>query len=89
MARCISGEVRADTEAQGMMTKPQDPEYGGSEWSEQFKSAIREAVTEAVREHQRRGYPVYFADDEDFLCVIMPDGHERRLKDIEIKDLTR
>jgi hypothetical protein len=72
-----------------MMTKPQDPEYGGPEWSEQFKIAIREAVTEAVREHQRKGNPVYFADDEGFLCVMMPDGHERRLTDAEIEALTR
>jgi hypothetical protein len=51
-----------------MITKPQDLGYGGSEWSAQFKSAIREAITEAVREHQRKGDPTYFADDEGFLC---------------------
>lgn len=52
-----------------MIAEPQDLDYGGPEWSEQFKSAVREAVTVAVREHQRKGNPVYFADDKGFLCV--------------------
>lgn len=72
-----------------MITTPQDLHYGGSEWSAQFKSAIRDAVTEAVREHQKKGNLTYFADDEDSLWVMMPDGHERRLTDIEIDNLTR
>jgi hypothetical protein len=72
-----------------MIAEPQDLEYGGREWSEQLKSAIREAVTEAVMEHQRAGNPVYFADDAGCLCVMMPDGHERRLTDAEIEALTR
>ena len=72
-----------------MITKPQDLDYGGSEWSAQFKSAIKEAVTEAVKEHQKKGNPTYFADDEGFLCVMTPDGDERRLTDSEIENLTR
>lgn len=72
-----------------MIAEPQDLEYGGREWSEQLRSAIREATTEAVAEHQRKGNPVYFADDAGCLCVMMPDGHERRLTDFEIEALTR
>jgi hypothetical protein len=72
-----------------MMAEPQDPEYGGPEWSGQLKCAIREAIAEAVAEHQRKGNPVYFMDDAGCLCVIMPDGHERRLTDGEIEALTQ
>jgi hypothetical protein len=72
-----------------MMVEPQDLEYGGPERSEQLKCAIREAIAEAVAEHQRIGNPVYFADDAGCLCVMMPDGHERRLTDFEIEALTR
>jgi hypothetical protein len=76
-----------------MITKPQDLDYGGSEWSAQFKCAIGEVVTGIVsrgcQRASKKGNPTYFADDEGFLCVMMPDGHERRLTDIEIKDLTR
>jgi hypothetical protein len=71
------------------MVEPQDLEYGGPEWSEQLKSAIREAIAEAVAEHQRRGNPVYFTDDAGCFCVTMPDGHERRLTDAEIEALMR
>jgi hypothetical protein len=52
-----------------MMAKPQDLEYGGHEWSEQLRSAIREAIAAEVTEHQRKGNPVYFADDAGCLCV--------------------
>ena len=72
-----------------MIGEPQDLEYGGHEWSEQLMSAIREAVAEAVIEHQRAGNPVYFTDDAGCLCVMMPDGHERRLTDAEIETFTR
>jgi hypothetical protein len=72
-----------------MIVEPQDLEYGGHEWSAQLKSSIRETVAEAVTEHQRRGNPVYFADDAGCLCVMMPDGHVRRLTDDEIEALTR
>lgn len=72
-----------------MMVEPQDLEYGGPEWSEQLRSAIREAVAEAVTENQKAGNPVYFTDDAGCLCVMMPDGHERRLTDGEIEALTR
>ena len=64
-------------------------EYGGSEWSEQLRDAIREAIAEAVVEHQRKGNPVYLTDDAGCLCVLMPDGHERRLTNGEIEALTR
>jgi mevalonate pyrophosphate decarboxylase len=63
--------------------------YGGHEWSEQLKSATREAIAEAVADHRRKGNPVYFTDDAGCLCVIMPDGHERRLTDDQIDALTR
>ena len=89
MDRRNSREVRADTAEEGMIAEPQDLEYGGREWSEQLKSAIREAIAAAVVEHQRKGNPVYFADDAGCLCVLMPDGHERRLTDVEIEALTR
>lgn len=72
-----------------MTVEPQDLEYGGHEWSEQLKSAIREAITDAVIGHQKAGNPVYFTDDAGCLCVMMPDGHERRLIDAEIEALTR
>jgi len=72
-----------------MTVEPQDLEYGGHEWSEQLKSAIREAITDAVKGHQEAGNPVYFTDDAGCLCVMMPDGHERRLIDAEIEALTR
>ncbi len=72
-----------------MITEPQDLEYGGPEWSEQLKNAIREAITEAVAEHRRKGSPVYFSDDTGCLRVMMPDGHERRLTDAEIEAFTR
>ncbi|KFG69392.1 hypothetical protein [Microvirga sp. BSC39] len=72
-----------------MIAEPQDLEYGGPEWSEQLKCAIREAIAEAVAEHHRKGIPVYFTDDAGCLCVMMPDGHERRLTDGEIEALTR
>jgi hypothetical protein len=72
-----------------MMVEPQDLEHGGPEWSEQFKCAIREAIAEAVAEHQRKGNPVYFADDAGCLCVMMPDRHEHRLTNDEIGALTR
>lgn len=72
-----------------MMVELQDLEYGGPEWCEQLKCAIREAIAEAVAEHQRKGNPVYFTDDAGCLCVMMPDGHERRLTDGEIEVLTR
>lgn len=72
-----------------MMAEPQDLEYGGHEWSEQLKSAIQEAVAEAVTEHQKAGNPVYFMDNAGCLCVMMPDGHERRLTDLKIEVLTR
>ncbi len=70
-----------------MIAEPQDLEYGGPEWSEQLRGAIREAIAEAVAEHQRKGNPVYFADDAGCLYVLMPDGHERRLTDAEIEAL--
>jgi hypothetical protein len=70
-----------------MMVEPEDLEYGGPEWSEQFKNAIREAIAEAVAEHRRKGNPVYFSDDAGCLRVMMPDGHERRLTDDEIEAL--
>jgi hypothetical protein len=41
-----------------MMVEPQGLEYGGPEWSEQLKCAIREAIAEVVAEHQRKGNPV-------------------------------
>ncbi len=72
-----------------MIAEAQDLEYGGREWSEQLRSAIREAVAEAVTEHQKAGNPVYFTDDAGCLCGMMPDGHERRLTDGEIEALTR
>ena len=72
-----------------MIAEPQDLEYGGYEWSKQLKSAIREAVADAVTEHQKAGNPVYFTDDAGCLCVLMPDGHERRLTEAEIETLTR
>ncbi len=37
----------------------------------------------------KAGNPVYFTDDAGCLCVLMPDGHERRLTDAEIETLTR
>jgi hypothetical protein len=89
MAKRSSGEVRADTAEEGMIAEPQDLEYGGPEWSEQLRSAIREAVAEAVIEHRKAGNPVYFTDNAGCLCVMMPDGHERRLTDGEIEALTR
>jgi hypothetical protein len=88
MARRNSGEVRADTAEEGMIAEPQDLEYGGHEWSEQLKSAIREAVSDAVTEHQNAGNPVYFTDDAGCLCVLMPDSSCRRLTPDEIADLT-
>ena len=72
-----------------MIAEPQDLEYGGREWCEQFKSAIRDAIADAVTEHQRAGNPVNFTDDAGCLCVMMPDGHERRLTEAEIETLTR
>jgi hypothetical protein len=89
MHRRNSREVRADTAEEGMIAEHQDLEYGGPEWSEQLKSAIREAVAEAVTEHQKAGNPVYFTDDAGCLCVLMPDGLQRRLTDAEIESLTR
>jgi hypothetical protein len=88
MDRCNSREVRADTAEEGMIAEPQDLEYGGPEWSEQLRSAIREAVAEAVTEHRKAGNPVYFTDDAGCLCVLMPDGHQRRLTDAEIETFT-
>ena len=85
----LKSSVGADTAEKPMMAKPQDLEYGGHEWSEQLRSAIREAVAEAVIEHQRAGNPVYFTDNTGCLCVMMPDGQERRLTDVEIEALTR
>ncbi|KFG70851.1 hypothetical protein [Microvirga sp. BSC39] len=73
-----------------MIAEPQDLGYGGPEWSEQLRSAIRQAVVGAITEPQKAGNPVYFTDDAGCLCVLMmPDGHERRLTDVEIKALTR
>ena len=73
-----------------MTSGPDDKlEYAGPEWSEQVKSAIREAVAAAVIEHQRKGNHVSFADDAGCLCVLMPDGQEHRLTDVEIKALTQ
>jgi hypothetical protein len=46
-----------------MIAEPQNLEHGGREWSEQLRSAVREAIAAAVIEHQRKGNPVYFADD--------------------------
>jgi hypothetical protein len=89
MAWRNSRQVRADTAEEGMIAEPQDLEYGGREWSERLRSAIREAIADAVTEHQRAGNPVYFTDDAGCLCVMMPDRHERRLNDVEIEDLTR
>jgi len=85
----LKSSVGSDTAEKPMMAKPQDLEYGGHEWSEQLRSAIREAIAAAVTEHQRKGNPVYFADDAGCLCVLMPDGQERRLTDVEIEALTR
>ena len=65
------------------------PEYGGNEWSEQLKTAIREAVASALTGHQKAGDPVYFTDDTGCLCVMMPDGHERQLTEAEVETLTR
>ena len=89
MAGSNFGKVGADTAEEGMIAKPQDLEYGGPDWSEQLRCAIREAIAEAVAEHQRKGNPIYFADDAGCLCVMMPDGQERRLTDVEIEALTR
>ena len=90
MAKRSSGEVRAENAEEGMIAEPQDLEYGGHEWSEQLRSTIQEAIAAAVIEHQKAGNPVYFTDDAGCLCVLMmPDGHERRLTDGEIKALTR
>ncbi|MBM1173462.1 hypothetical protein [Microvirga arabica] len=72
-----------------MIAEPQDLEYGGREWSEQLRSAVREAIAAAVIEHQKAGNPVYFTDGAGCLCVMMPDGYERRLTDVEIEALTR
>jgi hypothetical protein len=55
MGRRNSREVWADTAEEGMIAEPQDLEYGGSEWSEQLRSAVREAIAAAVIEHQRKG----------------------------------
>ena len=89
MAWRNSRRVRADTAEEEVIIEPQDLEYGGREWSEQLRSAIREAIAEAVMEHQRAGNPVYFADDSGCLCVMMPGGHERWLTNVEIEALTR
>jgi hypothetical protein len=89
MAGSNSGKIGADTAEEGMIAEHQGLEYGGPEWSEQLRCAIREAIAEAVTEHQRNGNPVYFADDAGCLCVLMPDGQERRLTDVEIEVLTR
>lgn len=89
MAWRNSGEVRADTAEEGMIAEPQDLGYVGPEWSEQLGSAIREAVAGAVTEHHNAVNPVYFTDDAGCLCVLMPDGHERRLTDVEIEALKR
>jgi hypothetical protein len=89
MDRRNSREVRADTAEEGMMAEPQDLEYGGHQWSEQLRSAIREAVADTVTEYQKAGNPVYFTDDAGCLCVMMPDGHQRRLTDAEIETFTR
>jgi hypothetical protein len=63
VAKCNSGEVRADVAEEAMIAEPQDLEYGGREWSEQLRSAVREAIAAAVIEHQKAGNPVYFTDD--------------------------
>lgn len=89
MAWRNSGDVGADTAGEETIAEPQDLEYGGHEWSEQPKSAIREPVAEAVIEHQRAGNPVYFTDDADCLCWMRPDGRERRLNDAGIEVLTQ
>lgn len=89
MAGSKFGKVGADTAEEGMMAEPQDLEYGESEWAEQLRCAIREAIAEAVAEHQRKGNSVYFADDAGCLRVRMPDGHERQLTDAEIEALAR
>ncbi len=89
MAGSNFGKVGADTAEEEMMAEPQDLEYAGPDWSEQLRCAIREAIAEAVAEHQRKGNPVYFADDAGCLCVMMPNGHERRLTDDEIEAFTR
>jgi hypothetical protein len=89
MDRRNSCEVRADTAEEGMMAEPKDLEYGGHQWSEQLRSAIREAVADTVTEYQKAGNPVYFTDDAGCLCVMMPDGHQRRLTDAEIETFTR
>jgi hypothetical protein len=88
MAWRDSREVREATAEEGMIAEPQDLEYGGPEWSEQFKSAIRQAVAEAVIKHQRAGNPVYFTDDAGCLCVMMPDSSCRGLTPGEVADLT-
>jgi hypothetical protein len=68
-------KVGADAAEEEMITEPQDLEYGGREWSEQLKSAIREAVADAVTGHQKAGNLVYFTDDAGCLCVMMPNGN--------------
>jgi hypothetical protein len=88
MAGSNFGKVGADTAEEGMIAEPQDLEYGGPAWSEQFKSAIREVISDAVTEHQRAGNPVYFTDDAGCLCVMMPDNSCRRLTLGEVADLT-
>jgi len=54
MAGSNLGKVRADTAEEAMMAKPQDLEYGGPDWSEQLRCAIREATAEAVAEPEKR-----------------------------------
>ena len=64
--------MRGSWRLQTYMVGPRDLKDGGQGWFEQLKSAIREAVADAVTEHQKAGYPVYFTEDAGCLCVIMP-----------------
>lgn len=42
-----------------------------------------------VAEEAMIAEPMYFTDDAGCLCVMMPDGYERRLTDVEIEALTQ
>ncbi|WP_262270850.1 phage tail protein [Microvirga yunnanensis] len=75
------------TNEDGHTKKDDDLKYGGPKWSEQLRFAIREAIAEAVAEHQKKGNPVYFTDDAGCLCVMMPDNSCRRLSQGEVADL--
>ena len=71
-----------------MMVELQDLEYGGPEWSEQLsvqsgKPSPR--LSQSIREKEI----LCTSRMMRVACVMMPDGHERRLTDGEIEALTR